>query len=345
MACPLLDDVLDEEVLILRRAFRHERVFRDRSDPLAFADEYLTERYRFSGDGIRYLCRLLGPKIQHRTVRSPVPQIPQMVCVALRFLASGMFLYSAENLENLNKGTICRTIRNKVSLALKSLAHIFITFPGHRRFHHIKEEFYKIRALSLVIGAVDCTHIRIKRPSGAHEGLTGNRKSFHSINVQMICDADCLITNLEAKWPGSVHDSRVFRASRIYQRLSLGEFSGVLLGDKGYAFETFLLTPLADPQTLAQQAYNHAHARTRARIEMTFGLLKSRFQCLHHLRVSPDRACDVTVACTVLHNIASLRKERAPRVALDIVWDNAAIFPDNINGRLVREQYIANYFS
>ncbi|XP_016426855.1 putative nuclease HARBI1 [Sinocyclocheilus rhinocerous] len=70
-----------------------------------------------------------------------------------------------------------------------------------------------------------------------------NRKSFHSINVQMICDADCLITNLEAKWPGSVHDSRVFRASRIYQRLSLGEFSGVLLGDKGYACETFLLTP------------------------------------------------------------------------------------------------------
>ncbi len=30
---------------------------------------------------------------------------------------------------------------------------------------------------------------------------------------------------------------------------------------------------------------------------------------------------DMTVACTVLHNIASLRKERAPRVALDIDWD------------------------
>ncbi len=41
--------------------------------------------------------------------------------------------------------------------------------------------------------------------------------------LQMICDADCLITNLEAKWPGSVHDSRVFCASRIYQRLSLGQ--------------------------------------------------------------------------------------------------------------------------
>ncbi|XDV10946.1 hypothetical protein PO909_000041 [Leuciscus waleckii] len=328
MACPLLDDVVDEEVLILRRAFRHERVFRDRADPLAFSDEYLTERYRFSGDGIRYLCRLLGPNIQHRTARSHALTVPQMVCVALRFFASGMFLYSVGDAENLNKATICRTIRN-VSLALKSRVHIFITFPGHRRFIHIKEEFYKIAAFPNVIGTVDCTHIRIQRPSGAHEGDYVNRKWLHYIFLQMICDADCLITNLEAKWPGSVHDSRIFRASRIYQRLSLA----------------FLMTPLTDPQTPAQQAYNHAHVKTRARIEMTFGLLKSRFQCLHHLRVSPDRACDVTVACTVLHNIASLRKERAPRVALDVDWDNAAIFPDNRNGRLVREQYIANYFS
>ena len=78
---------------------------------------------------------------------------------------------------------------------------------------------------------------------------------------------------------------------------------------------------------------------------MTFGLLKSRFQCLHHLRVSPDRACDVTAACTVLHNIAVLRRERPPQVAVDVHWENAPIFPDNINGRLVREQYIARFFT
>ncbi|TDH12204.1 hypothetical protein EPR50_G00070130 [Perca flavescens] len=159
----------------------------------------------------------------------------------------------------------------------------------------------------------------------------------------MICDAACIITNVEAKSPGSIHDSRVFRSSTISQRLSQGEFSGVVLGDKGYACEMFLLTPLADPQTAAQQAYNLAHARTRARIEMAFGLLKSRFQCLHHLRVTSDRACDITVACTVLHNIACLWKDRNPAVAPEIEWDNAAIFPDDINGRLVRDQYI-NHF-
>ncbi len=47
---------------------------------------------------------------------------------------------------------------------------------------------------------------------------------------------------------------------------------------------------------------------------MAFGLIKSRFQCLKHLRVTPPRACDIVVACVVLHNIACLRKEKQPRI-------------------------------
>ncbi|XP_049429901.1 putative nuclease HARBI1 [Epinephelus fuscoguttatus] len=337
MACPFLQEVVDEEALVLRRAFRQERVFRDRANPLAFPDDHLHERYRFSADGIRYLCRLLGPRIQHHTARSHALSVEQMVCVALRFFASGGFLYSVGDAENLAKATICRVVRS-VCLALKSLSGVFISFPGHRRLSDIKEDFYRIAGFPNVIGALDCTHIRIKSPSGAHEADFVNRKSFHSINVQMVCNADYLISNVVAKWPGSVHDSRIFQSSAVYRRLSQGEFSGVLLGDRGYACEPFCLTPYADPQE-AQQAYNDAHARTRARIEMTFGLLKARFQCLHHLRVSPDRACDITVACAVLHNVACLRKERAPRVPSDVDWDNPAIFPDDDSGRLIRDQY------
>lgn len=134
---------MDEEALVLRRAFRRERVFQDRSVPLSFPDNHLYERYRFSGEGIHYLYRRLGPRIQHRTARSHALIIPQMVCVALRFFASGSFLYSVGDAENLNKATIFRTVRSAY-LALKSLAHIFITFPGHRRLCYIKEEFYRI---------------------------------------------------------------------------------------------------------------------------------------------------------------------------------------------------------
>ncbi|KAK0138986.1 putative nuclease HARBI1 [Merluccius polli] len=169
MACPFLEDVLDEEALILRRAFRHERIFRDRSEPLAFGDDYLIERYRFSGCWVQ----------KYSTRR----------CKAMLSLYHRWSIHSATY--------------SSPSLATED----------------IKEEFYKFAvgySLSLVSWIA---HTRIKRPSGEHEGDYVNRKSFHSINIQMICDADCLVSNLEAKWPGSVHDSRVFRASPIYEHI------------------------------------------------------------------------------------------------------------------------------
>ncbi|XP_059410707.1 putative nuclease HARBI1 [Carassius carassius] len=309
MACPFIDEVVDEGAIIIRRAFQRERTFRDRADPLAFSDYYLHERYRFSREGIAYICRLLSPHITNSTRRNKALTVPQTVCIALRFFASGTFLYTVGDAENISKASVCRSVRI-VYLSLKKLLNVFITFPGHRAIHSIRQAFYGIAAFPNGIGALDCTHVRIKRPSGPHEADFVNRKSLHSINVQMICDADCIITNVEAKWPGSVHDSRIFQASSLSHQLAQGQFSGVLLGDKGYACLPYLLTPYQETQTEAQHNYNIAHARTRARIEMAFGLIKSRFQCLNYLRVIPHRACDIVVACVVLHNIACLRRER-----------------------------------
>ena len=78
---------------------------------------------------------------------------------------------------------------------------------------------------------------------------------------------------------------------------------------------------------------------------MTFGVLKARFQCLLSLRVKPDRACDIIVACSVLQNIAVMRKEKTPTPLLDRDWEEIEHgFPDNPQGTVVRERYALNYF-
>lgn len=143
MACPFIDEVVDEGAIVLRRAFQRERTFRDRSDPLAFNDSYLYERYRFSRDGIAYICRLLNPYIANNTRRNRALTVPQTVCIALRFFASGTFLYTVGDAENISKASVCRSVRT-VYLSLKRLLNVFITFPGHKAIRTIKHAFYGI---------------------------------------------------------------------------------------------------------------------------------------------------------------------------------------------------------
>ncbi|KAM9347533.1 putative nuclease HARBI1 [Symphorus nematophorus] len=126
------------------------------------------------------------------------------------------------------------------------------------------------------------------------------------------CDHQCLITTIEAKWPGSLHDSCIFRESALCHRFELGLFSGVLVDDKVYACRHFLMTPYPDPGPGPQTTFNVAISRTRIRKEMMFGVLKARFICLHALRVSPGQACRIISACAALHNITTIRKERVP---------------------------------
>ncbi len=40
--------------------------------------------------------------------------------------------------------------------------------------------------------------------------------------LQMICDAQHYVTDIVARWPGSVHDARIFRESAIAYRLEQG---------------------------------------------------------------------------------------------------------------------------
>ena len=176
----------------------------------------------------------------------------------------------------------------------------------------------------------------------------------------MICDSTCLITNVEAKWPGSVHDSRIFRESTLCHSFEqgianlisfrnclfyveviqhctyhiLGHYDGLLIGNRGYACKPYLMTPYAEPGPGPQASFNGALARTRPRIEMTFGQLKARFRCMRGLRVAPDRACDITVACAVLHNVATIRKERIPVIMDHHEDDLEPVHLDEQTGRL-----------
>ncbi|KAK0144272.1 putative nuclease HARBI1 [Merluccius polli] len=294
MDCPFIRNPLDIEAVIIRNALRCERIFRPRLDRNIFSNATAFH------PTLIYLNHILRPYITNLTHCGRALTSEQTLCIALRFFANGSFLYNIGDAEHIGKATVCRAVR-KVTLALKRLLPVMVVFPGHKprrnstglqvatNVENIYSVILNYESLPNVMGCVDGTQIPITAPV-ENEADYVNRKSFHSINVQ-ICDAAYIVTNVEAEWPARC---MIYQECRLSNRFARGEFDGYLLGDRGYPCQPSLLTP--DPEPGPQQRFNVAHCRTRARVEMTIGILKSRFQCLQKLRVTPERACDIILA-------------------------------------------------
>ena len=102
-----------------------------------------------------------------------------------------------------------------------------------------------------------------------------NRHFYHSINVQAICLADGRFSDVLARFPGSVHNSRIWKLSQVGIYVGNNFLAGEhILGDSGYMLKPYLLTPYRQPATNAQENYNCSHKKTRVLIEQTFGRWK-----------------------------------------------------------------------
>ncbi|KAJ8909636.1 hypothetical protein NQ315_015328 [Exocentrus adspersus] len=97
-----------------------------------------------------------------------------------------------------------------------------------------------------------------------------------------------------------VLDSQIFLNSHIRARFENNDFDDyVLVGDSGYAVKKYLITPLAEPITRAEQLFNESQIRTRNCIERKFGL-----------KLEKDEA--VVISTAVLENSAKLLNEQDP---------------------------------
>ncbi|XP_071137367.1 putative nuclease HARBI1 [Mytilus edulis] len=312
-------------------------------------DKELRARYRFGRNSIIRITDIVRKDIEHPTQRSQSLSAEMQVLVALRFFACGGFLQVVGDTQGIDKSTVSRCVQ-KVSDALNAKADQFIKWPSVQRKGDIKQGFFDNGGFPGVVGCIDGTHVRISAPSHDKPSFV-NRKGYHSINTQAICDHEGKFTNVVARWPGSVHDSHIMRCSQVCTHLEESHLSvqdGLILGDSGYACRSFLMTPYLRPTEPCHEKFNKAHMKTRCCIERTFGWWKKRFNCLHQgIRMHPEKVCKIIMACAVLHNSAIEMKEPMDE------YDNEIVNNDDLNivfrgpdeGRIVRDHIARGFFS
>lgn len=151
-----------------------------------FNESELRMRYRFGRESILFITNLVFDDLRRKSKRSHALCPLDQVLIALRFYASGSFLQVIGDTFGVDKATVSRVVFS-VTQALITHRDEFIKWPSNEELQEVKNAFFQRGGFPGVIGCIDGSHIRIQAPH-EYEKSYVNRKNYHSINVQAICN-------------------------------------------------------------------------------------------------------------------------------------------------------------
>lgn len=284
---------------------RRRRVFRTRINCNFVSVYEFNERFRLSSVKLESLLQDIGHRLHRETNRSRALSEKLQLCVALHWFGNGGQYHGISDMHGISKASVCRAVHAVVNAVNEVKFPVVVNWPAN--IMQVVTKFHNLAQMPTVIGCIDGTLINIDAPQ-QNEAQFVDRHGNHSLNCMVVCGPNCSFYYVSARWPGSVHDSRVLRNSTLYQRFEEGWRpipNAILLGDSGYPLKEWLITPtfrnFEDPAVLR---FNRAHKSTRRLVENAFGILKEKFPCLKYLRLNPTFAGEVFKCCTALCNIS-----------------------------------------
>ncbi|NXF87470.1 ALPL protein, partial [Eubucco bourcierii] len=249
------------------------------------SEEQVLRRYRLDKEAIAALCRDLGADLESLTGRSHALPVAVKVTSALTFLATGSFQTATRQATGISQSAMSNCLAQFLE-ALQRRATRYITFPLHADAvgGDVPSAAAGTAAVTTafpgVLGLVGAMHVALRAPS-ENEPAFRNAANFHSINMQLVCDAAGAITNVVAKFPGSCPNATVLENSALARLLEGARMEGAwLLGDRSYPLKPWLMTPIAVPRGAAELRYNALHGAAMAALRRTRALLRLRFRCL-----------------------------------------------------------------
>ena len=247
-----------------------------------------------------------GLQSDHNHGLPPLP-IAKKVLMFLWYMGNQNCFREISDKFNVSSSSAHRAILQVLTI-MSTLGWAFVSWPKGCEKRASATSFQRTCGLERVIGAIDGCHIRIQCPRVRGVDYM-NRKSFYSVLLQGIVDAEGRFINVFTGMPGKVHDSRLLRSSWFFQEWQerMGEYR--LLGDSAYIGQDFpfIISPRRDNGALtdADLRRNTDISRGRVIIEQAFGRMKCKWRRIRDLQ----NTCTVTIAKIILaacylHNFA-----------------------------------------
>lgn len=284
------------------------------------------ENFRMSKTDFYELVSLIRPhaKIRSDRVRKDIITLEKRLAITLCYLKDQGSMTTVANLFGIARCTVGQVVSEICKILSQDLGKELIKFPSEKEdVEKSAAQFFHRFGFPQVIGCVDGTHIPIRQPTeNPHDYFS--YKLCYSLNCQAICDAYGRFVNVEIKWPGSVHDARVFANSSVQKNFSERKFKlfykqlGVtqddsvpqlLLGDPAYPLLPYLMKEYESCNTNEEVIFNLMLRGARNQIECAFGRLKARWRILlRPMDIPIEKLPNVIFACFVLHNFCEKKK-------------------------------------
>ena len=243
------------------------------------------------------------------------------LALTLYFLKDMGSLSMTANVFGVARSTVSVIVSQVCKALTFNVGPNYISLPKtEEEMRELVVKFESRHGFPQAFGCVDGTHIPIQQPlENSHDFYSYKMK--YTLNVQGICDFEGKFIDVDCKWPGSVHDAKVFSNSRInsmfrdgtlpllYRSLlpGLDKVPVLLLGDPAYTLLPHLMKEFTTCITNEQVMFNDLLRSSRNPIECAYGRLKERWQILNKpIDLKLEHVPQIIYSCFVLHNFCEI---------------------------------------
>ena len=219
------------------------------------------------------------------------PIYPEVVCsIGLRWMA-GEMERSLEDVFGISRASIYRLTDKFLASIIRCEALSFHLPSTEEELREAADGWHSLSSAAGlfhgVVGAIDgwlCPHSRPRNHSNQLDYFSGHYMRYGS-NIQAICDSHLRFIYIAFAAPGKTNDLLAFRRCNALRRWiddihTRFDARYYLIGDNAYLLHDSMLIPYSgtsreDP---AKDAYNFYLSEMRIRIEMSFGLLTTKWR-------------------------------------------------------------------